>query len=547
VRLAIYARYSSDQQNERSIDDQVRLCRDHAARLGGDVVGIYADYALSGDVLRNRPQAIRLLTDARAGSCDAVLAESLDRLSRDQEDIAGIFKRLRFAGVRLLTVSEGEIGELHIGLKGTMNALFLRDLAAKIRRGQRGRAADGLIPGGLSYGYEVVRQLDAKGELIRGRRRIKEDEAAAIRRIFEEYASGRSSRMIAAGLNRDAIPSPRGGQWGASAINGGRARASGILYNEAYVGKLVYNRTTFSKDPETGRRISRALPVGERVTATVESLRIISDDLWQAVQNRKARYAAMPIHKCRRPRHLFSGLIFCGDCGGAYTIKSGDQLACSAHREKSTCDNGRTIRVPEIERRVFDGLRRRLLAPESIAQLVIEYSAERARLHELDKRTRGNIAKRVAQAKQRIERLVDAIAAGTATRATCERLIAEEAECARMEQELWHLEARARSVIELHPRAISRYQERVAALTEALRGENPEREAAIAILRSLVDRIDVTPLPARGQVALTAYGLIAGLVDYATRKQAVNDSTVMVVAGEGLEPPTLGYDSPAKP
>ena len=113
-----------------------------------------------------------------------------------------------------------------------------------------------------------------------------------IRRIFEDYASGRSSRMIAAGLNRDGVLSPRGGQWGASAINGGRSRASGILYNEAYVGKLVYNRTTFSKDPETGRRISRALPVSERVTATVESLRIISDEVWQAGKN--ARPAMLP-------------------------------------------------------------------------------------------------------------------------------------------------------------------------------------------------------------------------------------------------------------
>ena len=136
--------------------------------------------------------------------------------------------------------------------------------------------------------------------------------------------------------------------------------------------------------------------------------------------------------------------------------------------------------------------------------------------------------------------MVDAIAAGTATRATCERLKAEEAERARMEQELSNMEARARSVIELHPRAIARYQERVAALTDTLRDGNFEREAVAAILRGLVDRIDVTPLPARGQVALTAHGLIAGVVEYAARKQAVNDSTVMVVAGEGFEPPTLG-------
>ena len=119
--------------------------------------------------MKNRPEATRLLNDAGAGIYDAVLTEALDRLSHDQEDIAGIFKRLNFAGVRLLTVAEGEIGELYIGFKGTMNALFLRDLKAKIKRGQRGRAGDGLIPGGLSYGYKVISELDTKGDLLRRR------------------------------------------------------------------------------------------------------------------------------------------------------------------------------------------------------------------------------------------------------------------------------------------------------------------------------------------------------------------------------------------
>ena len=129
---------------------------------------MYADYALSGSSLKNRPEAARLLTDAAAAVFDGVLTEALDRLSRDQEDIAGIFKRLSYARVNLLTVAEGEISELHIGFKGTMNALFLRDLRAKILRGQRGRAAEGLIPGGRSYGYEVVRALDAKGSCCAG-------------------------------------------------------------------------------------------------------------------------------------------------------------------------------------------------------------------------------------------------------------------------------------------------------------------------------------------------------------------------------------------
>ena len=72
-----------------------------------------------------------------------MVAEALDRLSRDQEDIAGLYKRLRFAGVQMVTLAEGEISELHVGLKGTMNALFLKDLADKTRRRLRGRVEEG--------------------------------------------------------------------------------------------------------------------------------------------------------------------------------------------------------------------------------------------------------------------------------------------------------------------------------------------------------------------------------------------------------------------
>ena len=79
------------------------------------------------------------MDEVASGTVDIVIAEALDRLSRDQEDIARIYKRLSFAQVTLVTLAEGEINELHNGLKGTMNALFLKDLANKTRRGQRGR------------------------------------------------------------------------------------------------------------------------------------------------------------------------------------------------------------------------------------------------------------------------------------------------------------------------------------------------------------------------------------------------------------------------
>lgn len=131
LRAGIYARYSSENQDERSIEDQLRLCREFAERRGDVIVQIFADYAISGASLRNRPEAARLIAAVRDGQIDCVITEALDRLSRDQEDVAHLHKRLQFAGVTLITVAEGEINELHVGLKGTMNALFLKDLAAR--------------------------------------------------------------------------------------------------------------------------------------------------------------------------------------------------------------------------------------------------------------------------------------------------------------------------------------------------------------------------------------------------------------------------------
>jgi site-specific DNA recombinase len=156
LRAVIYARYSSENQREASLEDQVRLCRERIAAEGWELVQVFQDRATSGaSSLRAGYQA--LLAGARDGAFNVVVAEALDRLSRDQEDVAALFKRMRFAGIRIFTLSEGEVSELHVGLKGTMNALFLKDLAAKTRRGLRGRVEAGKSAGGNSYGYRVVR------------------------------------------------------------------------------------------------------------------------------------------------------------------------------------------------------------------------------------------------------------------------------------------------------------------------------------------------------------------------------------------------------
>jgi site-specific DNA recombinase len=122
---AIYARYSSDFQREASIEDQKRICRERAANEGWFIYKEHSDSGISAAGLI-RPGIQKLLRDALDGRFAILLAESLDRLSRDQQDIAHIFKRVSFAGGRIVTLSEGEINELHIGLKGTMGALYLR-------------------------------------------------------------------------------------------------------------------------------------------------------------------------------------------------------------------------------------------------------------------------------------------------------------------------------------------------------------------------------------------------------------------------------------
>jgi site-specific DNA recombinase len=178
VRAALYARVSSDLQSAASIDDQLRVCAEWAANQGLLVTGSYTDQGISGASLI-RPGIQKVLQDAAAGKFDIILTESLDRVSRDQEDIAHIYKRMRFLGVKIVTLAEGEVNELHIGLKGTMGTLYLKDLADKTRRGQRGRIEAGKSGGGNSYGYDVVKRIGDDGEPLRGERRPRSSNASS--------------------------------------------------------------------------------------------------------------------------------------------------------------------------------------------------------------------------------------------------------------------------------------------------------------------------------------------------------------------------------
>jgi site-specific DNA recombinase len=218
MKVATYARYSSDNQRDASIADQVRVCRAFAERQGWTIAQEYSDHAVSGaPLLRSGFQA--LMRDALNRRFDVVLAESLDRFSRDQEDTAGLFKRLTFAGVNIVTLAEGDITHLHIGFKGTMNALFLKDLVEKTHRRLRGRVEDGKSAGGLCFGYRVVKALNA-GTVTTGEREVAPEEAGIVERIFQDFIAGVSPKQIAKNLNREGVAGPFGGAWSPSTIYG---------------------------------------------------------------------------------------------------------------------------------------------------------------------------------------------------------------------------------------------------------------------------------------------------------------------------------------
>jgi site-specific DNA recombinase len=481
--------------SDASIEDQIRLCKERAKREGWRVANCYTDHAISGaSLLRSGIQT--LLQDAQAGKFDVILAEAIDRLSRDQEDIAHIYKRARFAGVRIVTLSEGEVNELHIGLKGTMGALFLKDLADKTRRGLRGRVEAGKSGGGNSFGYDVVRRLDAEGLPVRGERKINATQAGIVSRIFNDYAAGRSPVAIAKQLNRENIPGPSGTAWGPSTIHGNPERGTGILNNELYIGKLVWNRLRYIKDPETGKRVSRPNPESEWITQDVPDLRIVADDLWQAVKARQGLLRSTRTGKKapgywdrRRPRFLFSGLMRCGCCGGGFINLNSERIGCATARNKGTCDNRRTMRRDALDGAVLEGLQRHLMDPALCDLFCQEYTRQMNRLHRENNAHRKGDRSALAKIERELDRLVQALMDGVPASRVKEKMTDLENRKAELEARLKDGED---TPVLIHPNMAGYYRNQVAQLREALSG-NGQTEA-IDLIRKLIDRIVLTPV-----------------------------------------------------
>ncbi len=551
LRAVIYARYSSDNQRDASIVDQVRLCKERVAQEGWELLEVYRDAAISGATTL-RPGYQALLEGARTAAFEVVVAEALDRLSRDQEDVAALFKRLQYAGIRLITLGEGEISALHVGLKGTMNALFLKDLADKVRRGLRGRIEAGKSGGGNSYGYDVVRRLDAAGEPVRGDRTINEAEATVVRRIFRDYAAGVSPRKIALQLNAEGVRAPRGGAWSSSSINGNRVRGTGILNNELYIGRLVWNRLRYSKNPEDGQRRSRENAGSSVTTVAAPALCIVPDDLWDRAKARQVRLdqgrqdgpesAPAPFWSKQRPRYLFSGLMQCGVCGGGFSMRNRTHFGCSTARNKgpAACTNLITIRRDALEDRVLVGLRNRLMDPDLFKAFVSAFTVEWNRQQANSAGDRATKVIELERVRHQIERLVDALSDGTAAAAVNDRLAGLEQRRLTLETDLANAAAPAPR---LHPNLAELYRQKVADLTDLL-AQNDGADAR-ELVRSLIEAIVLVPEDGRLRVELR--GQLAGILALAEAGQSKSagpgtdalSSQIKMVAGRGFEPLTF--------
>ena len=423
--VGIYARFSTTLQNERSIEDQVRRCREFIAQQGGnpDEAQIFPDFAVSGASL-DRPGFEAMMNAVQKGTLRAIVTEDMSRISRDFADSAQIFKRLQFEQVPLLGVADGiDTSSKHAKLSFTVKSLvadiYLDDLRDKTLRGLEGRALDGFATGNVAYGFHTVPATEPG---VTGNRiEIHEGEAPIVRRIFIESRNGHSLTSIAHGLNRDGIPSPRVGSkhkcfgWGSSTIRA-------ILYNERYIGVWRFKEKQWVKIPGTNRRQPRARNAAEVIVRQRPELRIIDQKLWDAVQARlemlKKKYAGGRQKgglTFKRAPYLLSGILACSLCGAPMSMEGGTSARyyrCQTYKTKRLCSNDRSVREDVTRTKILAAIRDHLLSPEGIAHTRKRVAEE---LRDYSNKLAAELRdrrERLARTEDKMRGLVDFIATG---------------------------------------------------------------------------------------------------------------------------------------
>jgi DNA invertase Pin-like site-specific DNA recombinase len=390
MKVAIYARYSSENQSEKSIDDQIRVCKNYAASNGMSIEDkhIYVDEAVSGSIV-NRPGLQALQMAAEDNQFEAVVVDDLSRLSRSNHQMLTLVLKFNYLQIKIVSVSDGIItdddnSKLGIHIRGLMNELYLDDLKKKTMRGLEGQKIRGFSVGENVFGYSSCPvgelKLNKKGQAkYEGKiHKINPEEAEIVKRIYQEFIQGKSLNKIVCGLNQDKIPTKRrlSGGWNLSSV-------SKILKNERYIGRWTWKKHKSIRDPFTGRKKRVLRPEKEWLSTYREDLIIIDRNRWEKAQKRWNQIkGTWPVRKKKQngnlkqqsyvhssPSHLLSGLMRCKRCGGAVLLVSGKgsgYYGCFNARRK-TCTNTLLVPRKRIEKAIVAELKDKLLTLENLS------------------------------------------------------------------------------------------------------------------------------------------------------------------------------------
>lgn len=270
MKAALYARFSTDNQRDASVEDQFRRCAKLAEQEGFDIVARFEDKGISGGTTE-RPGYQMLLAGARAHGFDIIVAEDVSRLWRNRAEFGPRSAELEDLGIQLVTCSGDDTRRegwgLILGIKQAIAENYRKDVSFKTKRGLEGKALAGGRTGGRCFGY---------GTRPDGSWGILEGEAATVRWIYGAALQGHSLRAIASALNLDRTPAPRGGQWGWSTVKA-------ILTNARYTGAVIYGQTEVRLSARDSKRKTR-LKRDPLVTRQDDSLIIVNPNEFDRVQ-----------------------------------------------------------------------------------------------------------------------------------------------------------------------------------------------------------------------------------------------------------------------
>jgi site-specific DNA recombinase len=377
LRAALYARYSTDKQNERSVDDQYARCEQLAAREGAKVVKRFADKGISGGTAQ-RPGYQAMLTSARAKEFDLIIVEDISRLWRNRSEFGQ--RSTEFEDLRVHMVTD--VGDdtrrdgwgLTVQIKMAMAEHARREASYRTRRGLEGRAREGKSTGGKAYGY--VPASEAKSKQIE----INQEQAKVVRQIFDWRARGWNTRIIARKLNEDCVKPP-GYFWKrdsskANAKNVARewkhTTVACILLNPKYKGEFSWGTTEWTRSAaDSAVRSPARADASKLIRHSRPDLRIVPVDLWERAH--KLQTTGMPHLKGKSGRkpgrgsaHWLGSILVC-ECGSNYVAYGSRNYICASRIDGGKCKNGAYFRRADVDQGVFNLLKSHLHSEDTLA------------------------------------------------------------------------------------------------------------------------------------------------------------------------------------